>query len=233
MTRRLAFSSARPRPLASASTLARSAPSRLATTVTFCEGPPTPPAAGLQELERLDVDEVLVLADDVRVPHRLEELLRAFEVPQSDLDAAKALRDVAVRTGAGDDRVLASEAHGLLVEGRKGDAGIEHLEDVDLIHDLEQMLVVGHGVQPVERMRDVDEAPLPANLPDRLRHRHAALDPLRQEKADHFPLMCRLHLLGEDHLDPPDPLGDLTGLQRPRDLVVVRDRDRAQPLLLG
>ena len=53
-------------------------------------------AAGLQELERLDVDQVLVLADDVRLPHRLEELLRPVEIPQPDLDAAQALRDVAV-----------------------------------------------------------------------------------------------------------------------------------------
>ena len=73
-------------------------------------------AAGLQELQRLDVDEVLVLADDVGVAHRLQELLRPLEVLQPDHHAAESLGDVAVRAGAGDDAVLAGEADRLLVE---------------------------------------------------------------------------------------------------------------------
>ena len=88
-------------------------------------------------------------------------------------------------------------------------------------------VVVGYGVQLVEkRMRDAGHA---ANLPDRLRHRHAALDPLRQRRAI-TSLMCRLHLLGEGRPRPPDSVGDLTA-SAPRDLVVVCDRDCAQPAL--
>src|SRR6187397_522947 len=75
------------------------ASSRLPPAVTSGERAASPPAAGLQELQRLDVGEVLVLADDVRFPHRLEELPWAVEVPQPDLDAAQPLRDVAVRPG--------------------------------------------------------------------------------------------------------------------------------------
>src|SRR5262249_18710801 len=118
MTRRLASSSDPARPLARASTLAGAATTgpRLAP-VPLRQRPPSPPTGGLQELQRLDVDQVLVLADDVRLPHRLEELLRPVEFPQADLDAAQALRDVAVGPGARHDRVLTREAHGLLVEG--------------------------------------------------------------------------------------------------------------------
>src|SRR5512132_97016 len=167
MTRRSASSSAPPRPLGGASTLAhRASRPRLPPAVASGERAPSPPAAGLQELQRLDVGEVLVLADDVRLPHRLEELTRAVEVPQPDLDAAQPLRDVAVRPGAGDDRVLAGEAHRLFVEGRERDPRVEDLEDVDLLDDLEQVLVVGDRVQPVEGMRDVDEAALAPDLGD-------------------------------------------------------------------
>src|SRR3954462_13860261 len=96
MTRLLSSSSARPPPLVGASPLARGAPS-IARPATAGERAPAAPAARLQKLERLDVDQVLVLPDDVRLPHRLQELLRPVEVPQADLDAAEALGHVAVR----------------------------------------------------------------------------------------------------------------------------------------
>ena len=110
-------------------------------------------AAGLQQLQRLHVDQVLLLADDVGIAHRLEELLRAVEVVDPDHHAAEPLGDVAVRAGAGDDPVLGREPLGLLVEGGQRDPRVEHLEDVDLLDDVEQVLVVGHRVQAVERVR--------------------------------------------------------------------------------
>src|SRR4029450_2528889 len=76
---------------------------------------PAAPARGLEELERLHVDEVLVLADDVGVAHGLEKLLRAVEVVAPDLDAAQALRHVAVGAGPGDDPVFGGEPFRLLV----------------------------------------------------------------------------------------------------------------------
>src|SRR5689334_6180999 len=137
MTRRSAFSSAPALHLADASTLARgTAPTGATTPVALRKRATTSPAARLQELQGLDVDEVLVLAHDVGIPHRFEELPGALEVPQADLDAAEALGDVAVGAGAGDDRVLAGEANGLLVEGGERHPRVEHLEDVDLIDHL-------------------------------------------------------------------------------------------------
>src|SRR5829696_4823877 len=131
MTRPLASSSARARPLAGASTLARGAPPRpLARSVAISKGPAAASSGRLQKLERLDVDEVLVLTDDVRLPHRLEELLGPVEVPQSDLHAAESLYHVAVRARTRDDPVLAGEANRLLVEGGEGDPRVEDLEDV-------------------------------------------------------------------------------------------------------
>src|SRR6476660_5280549 len=219
MTRRSASSSVRALPLACASTLAHGAASGAISLapVAACEGSPTPAAGRLQELERLDVDEVLVPAHDVRLAHRLEELLGPVEVPQADLDAAQPLRDMAVRAGARNDRVLAGEPDRLLVEGRESDPRIEDLEDVDLVDDLEEVLVVGNRVQPVERMGHVDQAALSPDLGDRLLHRHSPLDSLAQEEADHLTLVCGLHFLGDDHLDPADACGDLLGLERSGD----------------
>jgi hypothetical protein len=88
-------------------------------------------------------------------------------------------------------------------------------------------------VKPVEGVRDVDEPALPPDLSDGLGHRHPALDPFAQEEADHLALVGGLHLLGDDHLDPADACRDLLRLQCSRDLVVVGDRDCAQPALLG
>src|SRR5204862_6499375 len=57
---------------------------------------------GLQQLQRLHVDQVLVLADDVGVPHRLEELLGAVELAYPDHHASQPLGDVAVGARARD-----------------------------------------------------------------------------------------------------------------------------------
>ena len=176
----------------------RAAPRRAA----LGAAPADPDRRRLEELERLDVDEVLVLADDVGVAHRLEELLGPVEVVDADRHAAEALGDVAVRAGARDDPVLGGEALGLLVERGQRDPRVEHLEDVDLLDHVEQVLVVGHRVQAVERVRDVDQPALAADLGDRLRHRHPPRDLLLDEEADHLALLGRLHLLGDDHLDP-------------------------------
>ena len=70
--------------------------------------------------------------------------------------------------GAGDDPVLVGEPLRLLVEAAHGDARVEDLEDVDVLHDLQQVLVVGHRVQAVERMRDVGEPALRVDRVDRL-----------------------------------------------------------------
>src|SRR5262245_11488885 len=115
MTRRPASSSAPPRPLARASLLAgrTSRAGRFLSAVALRQRASSPPTAGLDELQRLHVDQVLVLADDVRLAHRLQKLLRALEVPQPDLDAAEPLGDMAVGARAGDDRVLPGEADSL------------------------------------------------------------------------------------------------------------------------
>src|SRR5437764_13458420 len=91
------------------------------------------PPGGLQELERLHIDQVLVLAGDVGVAHRRQELLRSIEVVNADPDAAQPLRDMAVGAGAGNDPVLAGKPLRLLVECGQRDPGVEDLEDVDLI----------------------------------------------------------------------------------------------------
>ena len=145
-------------------------------------------------------------------------------------DAAEPLGDVAVGAGAGDDPVLGGEALGLLVERGERHPRVEDLEDVDLLDDLEQVLVVGHGVQPIERVRHVDEPALASNLGDRLRHRHPARDLVLQKQSDHLTLLGGLDLLGHDHLDPV-VVGDLTRRQRPRNLVVVSDGNRAEARL--
>src|SRR3954447_4489949 len=78
---------------------------------------------GLQELEGLNlrVTQGRRLRGDVGVAQRLEEFLRPVELAHRDPDAPETLRNMAARTGAADDPVLAGEPHGLLVEGRDGD----------------------------------------------------------------------------------------------------------------
>ena len=75
-------------------------------------------------------------------------------------------------------------------------------------------------------MRHVDQPALAADLGDRLLQRHPARDLLLDEEPDHLALVGGLDLLGHDHLDP---VGALARLERARDLVVVGDRDRAEP----
>ena len=172
-----------------------------------------------------------MLADDVGVAHRLQELLGPVEVVDADHHAPESLGDVAVGAGARDDPVLGGEALGLLVERGQRDPRVEHLEDVDLLDHVEQVLVVGHRVEAVERVRDVDEPALAADLGDRLCHRHPLRDLLLEEQPDHLALLGRLHLLGDDHLDSPHLLRHLARRQRTGDLVVVGDRDRAEAAL--
>ena len=155
------------------------------------------------------------------------------EVVDPHPHAAQALGDVAVGAGAGDDPVLAGEALGLLVEGGQRHPRVEDLEHVDLLDDVEQVLVVGHRVETVERVGHVDEAALAADLGDRLRHRHPARDLLLEEEADHLALLGGLHLLGDDHLDVAHLLGDPARLERAGDLVVVGDRDRSEAAVAG
>ena len=97
---------------------------------------------------------------------------------------------------------------------------------------VEQVLVVGHRVQAVEGVRYVDEAALALDLGDRLGQRQPARDQLLDEQADHLALLGRLDLLGDDHLDAV--LGRLgLRVERSRDLVVIRDGDRAEPAVAG
>ena len=79
----------------------------------------------------------------------------------------------------------------------------------------------------------VDEPALAADLGDRLGHGHPALDPLLEEEADHLPLLGRLHLLGDDHLDRRTRSAISRAAKRTRDLVVVGDRDRPEAALAG
>ena len=90
-----------------------------------------------------------------------------------------------------DDPVLGGEADRLLVEGGDRDARVEDLDRVDVLDDVEQVLVVGDGVQAVERVRDVDEAALALDLGDRLLQRQPARDLLLDEQADDLALVGR------------------------------------------
>ena len=144
----------------------------------------------------------------------------------------EALGDMRVGSGAAHDPVLRREPHRLLVEGADRDPRVEDLDRVDVLDHGEQVLVVGHGVQAVERVRHVDEAALGADRRDRLVERHPARDLLLDEEADHLALVGGLDLLRHDHLDPE--LGRLgAGVERAGDLVVVGHRDRAEAGVAG
>ena len=101
-----------------------------------------------------------------------------------------------VRAGAGEDPVLGREALGLLVERADRHARVVDLDRVDVVDDRQQVLVVGHGVHPVERVRDVDEAALALDLGDGLLQRQPARDLLLEEQADDLALVGGLDLLG-------------------------------------
>ena len=127
-------------------------------------------------------------------------------------------------------RYLPREADGLLVVGGDRDARVEDLDRVDVLDHGEQVLVVGHGVHAVERVRHVDEPALALDLGDRLLEAHPARDLLLDEEADHLALRRGLDLLGDDHLDAVLlRLG--ARVERAGDLVVVGHRDRAEALL--
>ena len=180
----------------------------------------------LQELQRLHVEQARRIADDVGVAQRLQELLGPVEVPHPDAHRPEALGYVCVGARAGGDPVLGGEAQGLLVELGDRDARVEDLDRVDLVEHGEQVLVVGHRVHAVERVRHVDEPALAPDLGDRLLQRHPARDLLLDEQADHLALLGGLHLLADDHLDAVRLRPRLVGAG---DLVVVGDRDRTEP----
>ena len=181
-----------------------------------------------EELQRLDVEQRRRAADDVGLAQRLEELLWPVEVAHPDAHGAESLGDVGVRPGARDDPILRGEALGLLVERADRHARVEDLERVHVVDDLEQVLVVGHGVHPIERMGDVDEAALALDLGHGLGEGEPPRDLLGEEEPDHLALARRLDLLGDDDLHPERRR--LRGrLERAADLVVVGDRDRPEP----
>ncbi len=163
--------------------------------------------------------------------HRLEELLGAVEVVQPDHHAAEALGDVAVGPGAGDDPVLGGEPLGLLVERGERDPRVEDLEDVDLLDDVEQVLVVGHRVQPVER--DAGRRPARPAAGSRRSSRAIVIPrsifssrkrPITSPCSAVFTSSATITLIA-------DLVGDLARRERARDLVVVGDRDRAEAAL--
>ena len=123
-------------------------------------------------------------------------------------------------------RTASSLKAGIAIRGLK--TSIASMSD----DDREHVLVVGHRVHAVERVRDVDEPALAADLGDRLLERHPARDLLVDEEADDLALVGGLDLLADDHLDAV--LGGLGArVVRAGDLVVVGDRDRAQADVAG
>ena len=91
---------------------------------------------------------------------------------------------------------------------------------------------VGNRVQPVERVRDVDEAALLADRGDRVAEAHAARDLALEEEPDHLALVVGLHLLAGDH-DEVAAARVVDRLERAAEDVVVGDGDRAEPFGLG
>ena len=105
-------------------------------------------------------------------------------------------------------RTASSLKAGIAIRGLK--TSIASMSD----DDREHVLVVGHRVQAVERVRDVDEPALAADLGDRLLERHPARDLLLDEEADDLALVGGLDLLADDHLDAV--LGGLGARRRAR-----------------
>ena len=124
------------------------------------------------------------------------------EVAHPDPHRAEPLGDVRVRAGAGDDPVLGGEAHRLVVEGADRHARVEDLDRVDVVEDAQQVLVVGHRVHAVERVRHVDERRPGADLGDRLA---ASVSPRgifsSMNRPITSPWLAGLDLLADDHLD--------------------------------
>ncbi len=115
---------------------------------------------GLQELQRLHVEQRGGTGEDVGVAQRLQELRRPVEVAHPDPHRAEPLGHMGVRARAGDDPVLGGEAGRLVVEGGDRHPRVEDLDRVDVVEDREQVLVVGHRVHAVERVGHVDEPAL-------------------------------------------------------------------------
>ena len=113
-------------------------------------------------------------------------------------------------------RYLAAKRDRLLVERLEGDARVEHLDRVDVVDDVQQVLVVGDGVEAVEGVGDVDQPALALDLGDRLLQRHPARDLLLEEQADHLALVRGLDLLGHDDLDAARPCRAPPGRRRSR-----------------
>src|SRR5437763_794712 len=55
---------------------------------------------GLEEFERLDVEQAGRVADDVGVPQGLQKFLRPLEIPHPDANRAQSLGDMGVRARA-------------------------------------------------------------------------------------------------------------------------------------
>ena len=81
-------------------------------------------------------------------------------------------------------------------------------------------------------MGEIHEPALIADRRQRVRERHAPRDLLLDKETDHLTLALRLDLLARDD-DEVAAAGELDGLQRPCECVVVGDGDRAQTLGLG
>ena len=114
---------------------------------------------------------------------------------------------------------------------------LEQPRVVDLEHvDLRQVAVqrhgVGDGVAAVEGVREEDEAALGPDGGDRVVEAEAARDLLAQEEPDHLALALRLHLLARDD-GQAAAARELDRLLRSAEHVVVGDRDRSEPDLLG
>src|SRR5918994_5160818 len=123
----------------------------------------TPLARLRRPLEALEVDERLRPAHDLGRAEADQELLGSLEGAQADEARAHALEDMCVGSRSHQEVVLAREAKGLVVRGLEQQTGVVYLEDVDLAEMPVEHARVGDAVQPVERMRKVDDSALFAN----------------------------------------------------------------------
>ena len=130
------------------------------------------------------------------------------------------------------DPVLAREPLGLLVERADRHARVVDLDRVDVVEDRQQVLVVGHRVHPVERMGDVDQAALALDLGDV----SCSVIPRGIFSLMNRPMTspCSAVLTSSATMTfTPKRSAFPAASSAPGDLVVVGDRDRAEPLLAG
>ena len=111
---------------------------------------------------------------------------------------ADSLQHVGVGAGAHRQVVLAREAERLVVVGLEEEPRVVDLEHVDVGEVAVQRARVGDRVQPVERVRHVDEAVLLADRRDRVGEAEPARDLTLEEEADHLALLVGLDLLAGD-----------------------------------